>query len=523
MRRLILLLSVLLALVLAPAAQAGWFVADSVDGPGEIDALGDVDIARDGMGGVVYVKREGGVPQVFLSRLVGGAFQAPVRLSSGAAVSEAAVSAVDGGRLLVAWIAGGEVVGTVIASRSAVPTQPVVLGGAGGASGLGVDLAINGNGYAIWSEPGGGGADVRAAFVAGSAWAPLGAPLDIDPASSAGSGSSRPRIAVSAEGNGVATWAEAGADGRNHVHARRLFGTTLSSYPQDLTLAAFENQAAGNADSPDVDVEDDGAFAWAVFRQDVGGRSRSIARRLRGTQFDEPYAIDAGVTSFAPRIDFSARGLGGAVAGTANNATFSAYLDKFDAFRTAVRIDQTPSGSQPSPVIAASELGEVYAAWRTGGADGSGAVHVRRKPGEGAFEPEFAASNPAFGSVPPGQVAIGADRLGNTAVAMLQGAPGASRLTVAVWDRPPSRPGTRDYTVPRPRGAAFKWTPGTERWGAQTFTLYVDGRRMGTTMRTQLRPRRALRPGRHRYYVTATDRRGQVARSRTRSFRVARR
>src|SRR5688572_13818326 len=132
MRRIPALLILLAGLVLAAPAQAGWFPADAIDGPAEIDALGDVDVARDGTGGVVYIKREAGVPQVFLSRLRGGSFRAPERLWTGAPVSEAAITAVDG-KLVVAWIAGGEVLGTVV-DGTAPAAPPVVIGG-GGATG----------------------------------------------------------------------------------------------------------------------------------------------------------------------------------------------------------------------------------------------------------------------------------------------------------------------------------------------------------------------------------------------------
>jgi len=133
MRRLLIAFSLAFAALLlasAPAAQAGWFGADVVDGPAEIDALGDVDLARDGTGGVVYVKRDGGVPQVFLSRLSGGAWQPPEKLASGAPVTEAAVTATDGGRLAAAWIAGGDVWATVIpaAARLRVRLGRLLLG-----------------------------------------------------------------------------------------------------------------------------------------------------------------------------------------------------------------------------------------------------------------------------------------------------------------------------------------------------------------------------------------------------------
>ena len=503
-------------LALAPSAQAAWFGAGVVDGPAEITALGDVDVARDGSGGLVYLKRDAGVPQVFLSRLDEGLWQPPEKLSGGAGVTEAAVTATDGGRLAIAWIAGGEVFGTVIpaAAQAPAPAPPTPLGG-GGASGLAIDMGINEDGYAVWSA----GGDVRAARLDGTAWTALSGPLDVDVARPAGEGRGRPRVGVCAEGNAVATWAETDANGRSHVMARRLTGLTPSSFPQDLTLDSFESQPTGNADSPDIDIEDDGSFAWVAFRQDVGGRSRTVARRLRGSMFEDPFAIDAGVTSAAPRVDFAGKGIGGAVASADGNAVYSAYLSNFNVFDPAQRMDATPSDAAPAPVIAASERDDVYVAWRTGAGAG-GDVRARRKPTEAAFEPEFVASNPAFGAVPPGQLAIGSDRLGGTFVAMMQGSGTQAHITAAVWDRPPGRPGVIGSAPYRGRRPSVRWMPGSEIWGRQTFTVRIDGKVAGTTTSTQFVSPRRFGKGRHRLTITATDRRGQTATSRTYSFRV---
>ena len=516
MRRLIAPLTALLLLAVAPAAQAAWFAAEPVDGPAEIDGLGDVDVARDGSGGVVYIKRDAGAPQVFLSRLHEGVWQPPERLSSGAPVTEAAVTATDGGRLAAAWVAGGQVLATVIpaAARAQAPAPPVVLGG-GNPSGVAIDMGINEDGYAVWSA----GGDVHAARLDDTTWTPLAAPLDVDAARTAGEGASRPRVGVSAEGNAVATWAETDANGRSRVMARRLTGLTPSSFPQDLTLDTFEGQPAGNADSPDIDIEDDGSFAWVAFRQDAGGRSRTVARRLRGSLFEDPFAIDGGVTSTGPRIDFAGKGIGGAVAAADGNAVYSAYLDKFNAFRPAARVDATPSNAAPAPVVATSERGDVYVAWRTGAGAG-GDVRARRKDGEKGFEPEFVASNPAYGAVAPGQLAISADRSGNTVVAMLQGSGSGARITAAVYDRVPGRPVVLSSIRYRARKPLIKWLVGSENWGRQTFTVHVDGKVLGKTTSNALVSPRALGKGVHRYVVTSTDRRGQVSASRTRTFRV---
>ena len=518
MRRLTAPLTILaaaLALALAPTANAAWFAAEVVDGPAEITGLGDVDVARDGTGGLVYLKRDAGVPQVFLSRLDDGAWQPPEKLSSGAGATEASVTATDGGRLAVAWIAGGAPFATVIpaAARAQAPAPPTPLGG-GGASGIAIDMGINEDGYAVWSA----GGDVRAARLDGTTWSTLSGPLDLDAARPAGEGRGRPRVGVSAEGNAVVTWAETDTAGRSHVAARRLTRLVPSSAPQDLTLESFGGEGAGSADSPDIDIEDDGSYAWIAFRQDIGGRSRTVARRLRGSLFEDPFAIDAGVTSNSPRIDFAGKGIGGTVAAADGNAVFSDYLSKFDTFDPAQRMDATPSDAAPAPVIAASERDDVYVAWRTG-AGGGGDVRARRKPTGKGFEPEFVASNPALGPVAPGQLAISSDRLGSTVVAMQQG----SHITAAAWDRPPGRPGFIGK-LPRYRAKALRirWMPGAELWGRQTFTVRLDGKVIRTTTGTRFPYRRKLKKGRHRMTVTSTDRRGQAVTSLTQSFRVRR-
>ena len=201
------------------------------------------------------------------------------------------------------------------------------------------------------------------------------------------------------------------------------------------------------------------------------------------------------------------------------NAVYSAYLSKFDVFDPAQRVDATPGDAAPSPTIAASERGDVYVAWRTGAGDG-GDVRARRKENEKGFEPEFVASNPAYGAVPPGQFAIGSDRLGNTIVAMLQGSGAEARITAAAWDRPPGRPGVIGSAAYRGRRPSVRWIPGAEIWGRQTFTMQVDGKPAGTTTGSQLVSTRKVGKGRHRLTVTATDRRGQAATSLTYSFRV---
>src|SRR3954469_9541786 len=125
MRRL--LGPVLLSLaILAPAtpARAGWFPAQPVDAGAS--AVGNVALAPDGTGGVVYTK--GPVPHVYLSRLIGGAWTPPELVDGGGPLPSAdpGVAAGRGGVLVVAWRHAGQVLGSYAAGGPL--TAPVVLG-----------------------------------------------------------------------------------------------------------------------------------------------------------------------------------------------------------------------------------------------------------------------------------------------------------------------------------------------------------------------------------------------------------
>ena len=87
----------------------------------------------------------------------------------------------------------------------------------------------------------------------------------------------------------------------------------------------------------------------------------------------------------------------------------------FDSFNRAVRVDTAPGAAAPAPVVATSERGDTYVAWRVGTADGGGSVIARRKEGARRFDRPFTASSPNFGAPLPGQLGISADLGGNAA------------------------------------------------------------------------------------------------------------
>ncbi|HWK27644.1 MAG TPA: hypothetical protein VNS09_13835 [Solirubrobacter sp.] len=516
-RRLIALLTAALVLVPAASAHAGWFGARSLDGPNDlVQSVGNVDLARDGNGAVSYIRLDGGVPHAFVSRLVGGAWQAPERVDPTlGGVTEVKLAVGDGNRIAIAWIADGMLYGAVAPGGDAPGpfTGAVALGGPG-AQDLDIDLGVNGAAYVVWQE----GGNVAAARLQDATWSRVGAPLDIDPAREAGTGLLRPRVAVSAEGYAVATWGERFPDGSTHVFGRRITGMNLSMVPQDLTLPD------GWADSPDIDIEDDGSYAWVAYRQFVGGVPRSVARRLVGSQYEAAEPIDGGLASGAPKVDMSGAGQGYAVAQSATDGgVVGAWLDH-DHFQASGPLSGVWGVGSSKPEIAASDRRDVAIAWRVIAADGNSFVRARFRDGDTkgpAFGPETSISDPAFGPVADPGVFIGGDRVGDFAVAMVQGAPGARSLTVAVYDRPPGAPFiANSQAYKRKTRPELSWRPGLELWGAQQFRVYVDGVLVGQTTNDRLVPATPLKTGKHRWQVEAVDQAGQTSRSRLRTMRI---
>jgi hypothetical protein len=153
-RTLVATLTVAVVLVLPGAAHAGVFPGEVIDGPdANLVRVGDLDIARDGTGAVVYVKRDQGVPHVFVSRLVDGAWQPPERVDQGLAEagSAPAVAAADGGRVAVAFVSGTTLYATVRPGGPGNLPAPQPLGGSPAATPA-VDMSINGAAYIVYTS-----------------------------------------------------------------------------------------------------------------------------------------------------------------------------------------------------------------------------------------------------------------------------------------------------------------------------------------------------------------------------------
>jgi PKD domain len=493
MRRLVLILAFLL--LPAASARAAWVPPRALDGSNAaVVSLGGVSVAREGTGAVGYVRTDG----AWVARLAFGAWGAPTQIAP-APATDVKVAAGDGNRLAVAWISGGTVLASVADGAAFAP--PAAVGGPG-AENLDIDIGVDGVAYAVWEQAG----DVRAARL-DTTWTPLAAPLDIVPAAQAGTGALRPRVAVDAAGNALVVWGEAGADGTTHVYARRLIGTALSAFPRE---------AAAAADSADVSTQYDGNFEWVVYRQLVGGVPHTFARHFLGSTFDPPAELDGGQPSDSPRVSIEGGGDGAAVF-NAGNVAQSAVLagGPFGAFGAAQTLGASGTGAT-TPDVSTTDEGNVAAVWVA-----DGLAHGRfLEPGE-PYQADTPLANPALGPVNAPGALIAGDRVGDYAVAFVQGPAGARTLSVAEYDRPPGRPSVpTSPAYARRARPTLRWAAGLELWGPQTFQVRIDGAVVGSTQAEKFIPPVRLKSGRHTFQIVAVDQAGQATPSRTRSLRV---
>ncbi|MGH2876771.1 MAG: hypothetical protein ACRDLV_11020, partial [Solirubrobacteraceae bacterium] len=197
-----------------------------IDGPGGIVALTGLSIARDGTGGLVYLRDVAGVPHVFVSALLSGGFQAPVQADGGLAgpSSQPVIAAGNGGVLLVAFINAGELYVCQTTGSETPLSAPAALYAP--AANPALSMSNFGKAYLAFTDPSGaGGGDVRAAYWNGPThpWALAPEPLDADAADPAGTGSGRPAVAAAGDGIGIVAWGEGG-----HIYTRRLSGASPS-------------------------------------------------------------------------------------------------------------------------------------------------------------------------------------------------------------------------------------------------------------------------------------------------------
>ncbi len=503
------------ALAAPAAAQPSPAPPATIDGPSAaIASVSGLSVARDGTGGLVYLKAVGGVAHVFVSALLGGQFQAPTELDAGlgAASSQPVIAAGNGGVLLIAFINAGGLYVVDRASATASYLAPVPL--ASGAVNPSIQMSNLGKAYLVFAVADGAGHDVRAAYYANGNWALEAAPLNaIAVADDAGTGSGAPQVATAGDGVGIVAWGEGG-----HVYSRRVWGTAPSVVDEQADIASplgCGEVSAGNpalaagGDSSYVDVAYQEVFACGATRQ-----ARVLVNRLRGSQYDGAVPADGLSSPGAegagdPAVAMTEYGQGFVTSETqTSNSAVAMELGSNGAYGSVLQISSLAGISPPDPVPAISGLFSDLVAWQQDpGSTGPAEIRVRYEPRASTLGPEVEVSDPAAGPTDAARgLAAAGDVNGDAAIAWVQGGGASTRIVVDQLYEPPGAAGpAKSLAYSQSAHPVLTWLPAGTGWGPIAYTVTIDGAQVTQTAGDSIRVPAALRDGAHSWQVTATN------------------
>ncbi len=554
------LAALLLALV-PPGARAVILPATTIDGPSEeIVGFGGVAMAEDGSGGLVYLKRVDGVSHVFVSRYVGGHWQAPIRVDTEEpyAASWPRIGAAENGELIVVWAtpfanSNGKPVYELLGAElgpgaSQFGEAMIVDPDIEEATGTSPDLAVSSTGQAdvvyrvvetalsnvALLHPGDVVEQVRVAHFDGTRWSNLG-PINRNPAISMRppTQANAPQIAIGPTGNGVVVWQEPNVEGVARIWARRIFGTNLD-YVMPVSAESFAGAPlVQDADAPSVAISRLGQAEFA-YRQTYApgsplpgprifvnilpdGESENGAQPTGAVLADSAVTGGQNATVGPPSVDIGERrevqllydSNGTPRLLTGSNRTLNAALSLGPPF----------TGSEPNAATVLNPSGGGVSAWPSTGAQGP-AVAVREDFPNGSLQTALV-SGGAGG--PVGELSVGRSGLGDGLVAFQQGPIGNTAI-VAVQATAPPIPSI--LTAPKgwikPSQGQISWLPATSADGPLTYHVVLDSHELPTSagaFSLRLNPR-VLGSGTHSVQVLATDSFGQSTLSAPSTLRI---
>lgn len=489
-----------------------------IDGPSaDIVSLNGMSIARDGDGGLVYLKAVGGVTHVFASLLLNGTFQPAVQVDAGlaGASSQPVIAAGQNGLLLVAFINGGQLYVAATTAAGSPLSAPVAL--YSGAANPSLSLSNFGKAYLAFTAVGGaGGGDVRTAYYFQGQWQLESSPLDANPAAAAGVGTGRPRVATAGDGTAIVVWGEAG-----HIYSRRVVKTTPSLVFEQAdvpSLGGWQEVSSGN---PVVAAGGDSSYASVAFQEQLGSgtarQSRVLLNRLHGSQYDGIVQGDGATLggpegASQPQTAVTEYGEGFVTSQLdQSHQLFTSSLTSNDAFGGIQRVDSLPNADQADAVPATAGLVSTLIAWQqTPGIAGPAEIRLRYAPDGIDLGPEQVVSSPALGAVNAdlGLVAAG-DVSGDAAVAWVQGSGTGTYIVAAQLYEPPGGfVPAHSFSYATTAAPALAWSGAPELWGSPQYVVRLDGAPIAQTAALAITPPAPLSNGRHVYQVTAVNQAG---------------
>jgi hypothetical protein len=556
------LLAGVLAACVAPPAGATIVAPAQLDGPSanvlEVDGAA---LAPDGTGGVVYRQMVNGVPHVFVSRFLHGAWQAPIQVDVGqlGPATDPRIAAADGGELLVVWVqpwmwisaSPGAAATLHYALMSAVlqsgaqsfsQIERVDDVGDGTAAYPSLAMAPDGSAYVAYRvvtnslingslplQPMRAGdelVEVRVARFNGLSWSSLGAMNGLlgQVTMRKPSASNAPVVGVNSAGQAIVLWQEPNIEGVARIWARRLFGSTKGNTLEVSPASIAGSAVTAEADAPALALGEYGQ-AEVAFRLDGGSGSSPDVPEVMLNTLTMPVAeevsaftgaVTLGSTDSIGEPSVTVDGNGDyRVAYTANGSTQLSSGKEGASNAPAV----LGSGSGAALVTLDPEGGE-STAWPTTDPAGQPAIELRQDFPDGAFQTGYL-SAPISGPIAD-LVAAGSGS-GDELIAFRQGSSEDSQVIASIAQAAPAK-----FYANVPGGwvkasaATVEWQPATESIGSVTYSVLVDGRVLASGL-TGLAARldsRELGDGVRRVQVLATDDLGQETMSPTVDLKV---
>jgi hypothetical protein len=486
-----------------------------IDGPSSaIVGLSGLSVARDGTGGVVYLKDVGGVPHVFVSRLLGGSFQPPQQVDSAlaGASTQAVIAAGRGGLLLVGFINAGQLYMLRAPDSSTPSSAPALLFGA--ASNPSLAITNFGKAYLAFTAADGSGFDVRTAYYYKGVWALESAPLNNVPADDAGTGNGRPQVAAAGDGVAIVVWGEGG-----HVFSRRVWGTAPSIVLEQAD-APLPGCNETSADEPVVSAGADSSYADVAFHEVLSCNShaqqRVLMNRLHGSMYDgvtQPDGLSTSSTEGAdqPQIVMGEYGRGFVTsARDRSNSLIATHLDSNGASGALFGVNDS-GAAQASPPYGVPATAGVFSqliAWQQDpGTAGIPEIRARYSDAGAVLGSDMVLSAAALGPTNAASgLAASGDFDGDAAVTWMQGAPGAGQIVADLLYKPPGRfAALHSFSYARSAEPRLGFSTAHESWAPVSYLVAVDGSGVGQTTATSFVVPTPLTNGPHSWQVTATN------------------
>ncbi len=464
-----------------------------LDGPSaDILGLSGLSVARDGTGGLVYLKTVAGVAHVFVSRLAGGVFQAPVQVDAelAGASAQPVIAAGNGGVLLTAFVNGGLLYVVDVAGAAAPFGQPIAL--LAGASNPAIAATNLGKAYIAFTAADGAGTDVRSAYYYDGVWALEPTPLNVLAADDAGTGTGRPQVAPAGDGVAIVVWGEQG-----HVYSRRVWGTAPSVVYEQADVPSLAGWTEISAGNPSIGSGGNSSYADVVFDELLTNgsqqQSRVLTRQLVVSQYQALSGADGLATPDLEGADQAQiatseynRGIVTSARDASNEVYATVLGDDGVIAQATARLDSLANATPPYAVPATTGYSSGIVAWQHDPGPG-GVAEIRASYFDGSsFEPEMVLSSPSLGPTDAASgLAAAGDIVGDVAIAWVQGTgPSTQIVTAEVLVGPGSFAPDQAFGYVDTTTPVLAWSAPRQYWGGVLYRVSVDGALVAETTNT---------------------------------------